>query len=67
MKELMVCDPPTHGATAYNEVCGPIFSHITSHLLETRSLAQLHDLFLPQFMSGEIRLHEAEKLVGEGV
>ena len=35
--------------------------------LESHTLAQLRDLLLPKLMSGEIRLNDAEKLVGEEV
>ena len=53
--------------SAFREVTTPWYDHISHNEAENRTLAQLRDLLLPKLMSGEIRLHEAEKLVGEGV
>ena len=59
-----------------DSACPDAFERCVQHLgmtasrhneSENRTLAQLRDLLLPKLMSGEIRLHEAEKLVGEGV
>lgn len=43
----------------------PIFAKIASASEESRTLAATRDLLLPKLMSGEIRIKEAEKLVGE--
>jgi type I restriction enzyme S subunit len=51
----------------FEAMISPLFSRLLANVEESRSLADLRDLLLPKLMSGEIRLHEAEKLVGEGV
>jgi type I restriction enzyme S subunit len=63
MKELMVSDPPQAIAEAFDGLAGPLFQRIVSNLLENRTLAGTLDLLLPKFMSGDIRLRDAEKAV----
>jgi type I restriction enzyme S subunit len=53
--------------SAFREVTTPWYDHISHNEAENRTLAQLRDLLLPKFISGEIHLREAEKLVEEGV
>lgn len=44
---------------------GPIFRRLIVNDLESRTLAQTRDLLLPQLLSGEIRIKDAEKAVAE--
>ncbi|GMV63771.1 MAG: hypothetical protein AMXMBFR74_29380 [Parvibaculum sp.] len=53
--------------TAANELVSPIFNRMIANDIETRTLASTRDLLLPKLMSGEIRVREAEKIVGEVV
>jgi type I restriction enzyme S subunit len=43
----------------------PFFQRILTNILQIRTLAALRDLLLPKLMSGEIRVKDAEKLLGE--
>ncbi|MGZ8521455.1 MAG: restriction endonuclease subunit S [Candidatus Binatia bacterium] len=45
----------------FDEIVQPLYSQIAANEQEIRSLAQTRDLLLPKLMSGEIRLHDAEK------
>jgi type I restriction enzyme, S subunit len=63
MKRLMVCDPPTPVARAYDDIAGPIYQWIMQNQLESRTLVASRDLLLPKLMSGEIRVKDAEKLL----
>ena len=63
MKRLMVCDPPTPVAGAYEDVAGPSFRRIVQNQLQSRTLAGTRDILLPKLMSGEIRVKEAEQEV----
>lgn len=49
---------------AFDEAVVPLFNRIVANDLESRTLSVTRDLLLPKLMSGEIRLHEAEKAVG---
>lgn len=51
----------------YSEVVGPMFERFDANLEESRTLAALRDALLPKLLSGEIRVKQAEKLVGEVV
>ena len=46
---------------SFADLVQPIRKKIENAKAESRSLAQTRDLLLPKLMSGEIRLHEAEK------
>lgn len=65
--EYAVCLPPERVTVRFNEVVTPFVEGILSNLHESRQLAALRDLLLPKLLSAEIRLKEAEKLVGEAV
>lgn len=45
----------------------PMLDRIISNIHETHTLAATRDLLLPKLMSGEIRIKDAEKVVGEAV
>jgi type I restriction enzyme S subunit len=47
---------------AFGDLIGPIFDRIKATGEESDTLAQTRDLLLPKLMSGEIRLHEAERI-----
>ena len=44
-----------------------LFERIRENVAESRSLAATRDLLLPKLMSGEVRVRDAEKLVGEAI
>jgi type I restriction enzyme S subunit len=48
---------------AFDHACNPLFEKIIINGAESRTLAQLRDLLLPKFMSGEISIRDAEKMV----
>lgn len=50
---------------AFDEVATPIFERIVANEKESRTLAATRDLLLPKLMSGEVRVKDAEKQVGE--
>jgi type I restriction enzyme S subunit len=50
---------------AFAEVSEPIFQQIVSNERESRALATLRDTLLPKLLSGELKIPEAEKMVGE--
>ncbi|GMV63765.1 MAG: hypothetical protein AMXMBFR74_29320 [Parvibaculum sp.] len=50
---------------AFDATAVPLFDRIVSNEKETLTLAATRDLLLPKLMSGEIRVKDAETLVGE--
>jgi type I restriction enzyme S subunit len=55
---------PSEGAqAAFDDVVGPLHSHFTSNLFESRFLIATRDFLLPKLMSGEIRVRDAEKAI----
>jgi type I restriction enzyme, S subunit len=50
---------------AANELIAPLFNCCVANDLESRTLAKTRDLLLPKLMSGEVRVKDAERLVGE--
>jgi type I restriction enzyme S subunit len=64
-RELVIADGRC--LAAFSATVAPIIDLIEANKVENSTIAQLRDLLLPKLMSGEIRLHEAEKLVGVGI
>jgi len=50
---------------AFDETVRPLFDRIVSNERENRTLAATRDFLLPKLMSGEVRVKDAEKIVGE--
>ena len=50
---------------AFSRTCGSLLDRIEAHKAESRTLARTRDLLLPKLMSGEMRLRDAERMVGE--
>ena len=48
---------------ALGDLVNPLMDGVIANARESRTLAQTRDFLLPKFMSGEIRLQEAEKAV----
>ena len=58
---VIVADPPI--LRAFDEIAYPLYKQIVANEQESRTLTQARNLLLLKFMSGEISLREAEKLV----
>jgi type I restriction enzyme S subunit len=50
-----------------DEVFGPMINALVSRSLESRTLAALRDTLLPKLISGELRVADAEKLIGRAI
>ncbi len=59
--------PPEPVARAFNEAVRSMVNKIAGNIHESRTLAALRDTLLPKLLSGEIRIKQAEKIVGEAV
>jgi type I restriction enzyme, S subunit len=67
LKAAMTICPPDNTIAKLGEVIAPLIDRIVRNELESRTLAQTRDLLLPRLMSGELRVAEEERLVGEVV
>jgi type I restriction enzyme S subunit len=50
---------------SFESIVAPMFTKVEENYKESLSLAALRDALLPKLISGEIRIKDAEKLVGE--
>jgi type I restriction enzyme S subunit len=50
---------------SFEATTSPLFTRILANIEESRTLAATRDLLLPKLMSGEIRVGEAQEIVGE--
>jgi type I restriction enzyme S subunit len=66
-RPLPVVVAPEPVLRAFDVIAKPLYERIARNERETRTLAQTRDLLLPRLMSGELRVAEAERLVGEVV
>lgn len=57
--------PNSRLVSAFEESAGPLFARIAANERESRTLATTRDFLLPKLMSGEVRVKDAEMLVGE--
>jgi len=51
----------------FGEIVAPFFERIKSAMLQSRTLAALRDALLPKLISGELRVPDAERIVGRCV
>jgi type I restriction enzyme S subunit len=63
MKRLHVTKCPSSILQAFNTYAGSLFDRWYSNLLAIKNTSKLRDTLLPQLLSGEMRIPEAEKLV----
>jgi type I restriction enzyme S subunit len=52
---------------AFDKAVFPMMEGILERAVEGRSLAQLRDTLLPKLISGELRVPDAERIVGVAV
>jgi type I restriction enzyme S subunit len=56
--------PPSELLTAFTHVVEPLRNDLVSKVQESRTLAALRDALLPKLISGELRVPDAERIVG---
>lgn len=65
IRNQRIVDPPETIIDLFQSFVANLFREILSTDDECRTLTQTRDLLLPKLMSGEIRIQEAEKMIGE--
>jgi type I restriction enzyme S subunit len=59
--------PPHPLLAEFERRVAPIFQRMLNSTLESRTLAALRDTLLPKLISGELRVKDAERIVGRAV
>jgi type I restriction enzyme S subunit len=63
--ELRVLFSSANARAAYKDIAKPLFDRILQNETESQTLAATRNFLLPKLISGEVRVKDAEKLVGE--
>lgn len=66
-QQYLVTVPPKAVALAFGQIVQPLFAKAKANSQESTTLAAIRDALLPKLISGEIRIKDAEKTVGEKV
>jgi type I restriction enzyme S subunit len=64
MERYRLCLPSGSALGAFNACVEPLLDRIISNIYESRALAATRDLLLPKLMSGEVRVRDAAKHIG---
>ncbi len=67
VKTLLLVVPRPDVLAAFDKAAFPMMEGILERAVEGRSLAQLRDTLLPKLISGELRVPDAERIVGVAV
>jgi len=59
--------PPPELTQSFDVLAKPLLQRILANLFASRTLGSIRDALLPKLISGEIRVRDAEKVVGEKV
>jgi type I restriction enzyme S subunit len=65
LKRLTTVFPPMDVLRAFNRIVQPLFEKAYCTRLESCTLAALRDTLLPKLISGEVRVHDAERFTAE--
>ncbi len=67
VRSLTTLSPSEGISPRYEDLCEPVIRAILNNARESSTLATVRDALLPRLISGEIRIKDAEKTVGERV
>lgn len=63
-RPILVTTPPDSLMNEFDRFTRPLYSRMVANEISSRTLAQLRDALLPKLISGELRLPDAERIVG---
>lgn len=66
-KQFSITIPPSPLLRAYQSIAEPMLGKIATNFKESRTLAELRDAILPKLVSGELRVLDAERIVGRAL
>ena len=62
MSRFELCKPTDCLVRAFEQVVSPLAERIVANVHESRAIGRLRDALLPKLVSGELRVHDAERL-----
>ncbi len=62
-----ICIPPSIVADKYSKAVDPLFASMIANAYRIQTLASIRDTLLPRLISGQLRLPEAEAIIGEAI
>jgi len=65
LTEARIAVAPPKSMQEYDAIIGPIFDQYVNNAKQSSILAQLRDTLLPKLISGELRVHDAERFLKE--
>jgi type I restriction enzyme S subunit len=67
LSEAKVLVPPPRLLDVMDRHIAPLLQRLISNRIESRTLADLRDTLLPKLISGELRVRDAERIIGRAV
>ncbi len=67
LQDMRIIIPPQHVRRAYHACVWPLIERMMASVLANSLLATLRDTLLPKLISGELRVPDAERIVGRAV
>jgi type I restriction enzyme S subunit len=67
MSAFKIALPPSQVAARFSEIMQPMIGRIRHSIFEQQNLAALRDTLLPKLISGELRVPDAERILGRCV
>lgn len=64
LTDARIAVAPLESMRKFDAVIAPLFDQLVSNAQQSRSLAQLRDTLLPKLISGELRVPDAERILG---
>ena len=64
LDHFVVSSPPDQVAKAFGRLVKPLFGRAKAAVEQNRTLAALRDALLPKLVSGELRIRDAERIIG---
>lgn len=62
--DYVIATPDEDILLAFSRLAEPILSMVQANLRQSRALAAIRDILVPKLLSGEVRVKDAEKLMG---
>ncbi len=63
-RPILVTTPPEALMKEFDRIARPLYSRVVCNEVSSRALAKLRDTLLPRLLSGELRIPDAERIVG---
>ncbi|MFX1521447.1 MAG: restriction endonuclease subunit S [Promethearchaeota archaeon] len=67
LKGVTVVLPPSHIIQSFEQRVAPILWRIRENVFESRTIAELRNTLLPQLISGQLRVKDAEKTMEQSI